>query len=312
MAELELSIRCKTVPNRIGFYAMCALFPIWSLLLPFVLGLFISWLMTHPGEADPNYASLFLFWLSAIPIASILLTAYFEDDKLYVSKDGIAFPLFMMPFLKMKRHWKWSDLKQADIKRNFESGQPETLQLEFKSGTACGLGATGITNSQMEQLLLAIELWGGEGARSKDLVQFQHELQNDNRGVGKATYTQMWEEELRRRFSATSFVPLEPDKELKGGHIKVVRQIAFGGLSAIYLAQKDGSDLVVVKEAVVPASADPETKQKAEEHFQREANLLLRLHHGNIAKVHDCFAEDGRNYLILEHINGQDLRQVNG
>ena len=33
------------------------------------------------------------------------------------------------------------------------------------------------------------------------------------------------------------------------------------------------------------------------------------LSHSNIAKVVDYFVEDGRNYLLLEYINGQDLRQ---
>jgi serine/threonine protein kinase len=67
--------------------------------------------------------------------------------------------------------------------------------------------------------------------------------------------------------------------------------------------------MVVLKEAVVPASADVETRRKAEEMFNREAALLVRLDHANIAKVIDHFVDDARNYLMLEYINGQDLRQ---
>jgi serine/threonine-protein kinase len=43
--------------------------------------------------------------------------------------------------------------------------------------------------------------------------------------------------------------------------------------------------------------------------LDREANMLARLRHNNIAKVLDHFSEDGRHYLMLEYINGQDLRQ---
>ena len=37
--------------------------------------------------------------------------------------------------------------------------------------------------------------------------------------------------------------------------------------------------------------------------------LLLRLKHTHIVSVLDYFVEKGRNYLLLEYINGQDLNQ---
>jgi serine/threonine-protein kinase len=102
---------------------------------------------------------------------------------------------------------------------------------------------------------------------------------------------------------------LEPDAVLQGGKIKIVRQLFFGGLSAIYLCQQEKKDLVVLKESVVPADSNDDLKLKAEELFAREAKFLMKLDHPNIVKVLDHFVEQGRNYLLLEHINGLDLRQ---
>ncbi len=120
----------------------------------------------------------------------------------------------------------------------------------------------------------------------------------------------MWEEELSRRFSATAFVPLEPDRKLQNGRVKIVKQLAFGGLSAIYLAQLNDKDMVVVKEAVIPEGTEEKTKAKAMELFAREAQFLIRLEHDQIAKVFDHFHEEGRHYLLLEYVRGQDLRQL--
>lgn len=306
MAELELTVHCKTLPNRIGFTVMCALFPVWALIVPTCLGLASAMVMQYSLQSSAVFMLLVI--LGMIPVLSILTTAYFEDDRLNLSKDSISFPLFMMLGLRLRRNRSWEELADAQIERSLDSGKTN-LVLRFKGGEKMTLKSKWFNKAEMEQLLLSLELWGTNCSRTPELMDYQRSLQNENTGIGKQSYTQMWEEELGRRFNATSFVPLEPDHELRGGELKVVKQIAFGGLSAIYLAQRNELEMVVLKEAVVPSSADVETRRKAEEMFNREAALLVRLDHPNVAKVLDHFVDDGRNYLMLEYINGQDLRQ---
>jgi serine/threonine-protein kinase len=43
--------------------------------------------------------------------------------------------------------------------------------------------------------------------------------------------------------------------------------------------------------------------------LDKEAEMISKLEHPNIAKVMDHFVEDGRHYLVLQYINGPDLRQ---
>jgi tRNA A-37 threonylcarbamoyl transferase component Bud32 len=306
MADLELTVHCRTAPNRVGFTIMCLLFPVWALIVPTCLGLVSAMIMQYPVSAFVAFT--LLFGLGIIPIASVFLTAFFEDDRLNLSKDSLSFPLFMMLGLRGRRSRSWQELVSANIVRSPDPGKDKVL-LRFAGGENMTLKSSWFNKAEMEQLLLSLELWGGNCDRTPALMDYQRELQNENSGVGKQSYTQMWEEELGRRFNATAFVPLEPDHTLRNGSLKVVKQIAFGGLSAIYLAQKNETDMVVLKEAVVPASSDAETRAKAEEMFNREAALLVKLNHPQIAKVLDHFVDDGRNYLMLEYINGQDLRQ---
>jgi predicted Ser/Thr protein kinase len=303
--KLELTLHCKTLPARIGFTTMCALFPVWALIVPTCLGLVSSMIMQQPVQSVAAF--YLLFGLAAIPILSIMLTAYFEDDRFNLSKDNLSFPLFMLLKLRGRRNRSWDELDTASLARTF--GDKSQLSLRFKNGDALELQSQWFSKPEMEQLLLSLELWGTECQRTPELMDYQRQLQNENTGLCKQNYTQMWEEELSRRFNATAFVPLEPGHQLRGGQLKVVKQLAFGGLSAIYLAQRNEVDMVVLKEAVVPASSDAQTKAKAEQMFNREAALLVKLDHPQVARVLDHFVDDGRNYLMLEYINGQDLRE---
>ncbi len=317
MAELELAVKYKPLPAKIGFGIMTVLMPIWAIIVPFIFGLFLTMVITSWGQltvaAVPVAGVLLL--LGSIPIIAILMAAVCEDDRVVVSKEGLSFPLFMMPKLRFRRERQWNDLVAAQVQ--LDTSKPDAknlavcgfLSLFFRSGGHITLDVSKVAKSELEQFLLAVEVWGQNCKRSPELIEFQNGLQNQSRGID-FSYTQMWEEELSRRFSATSFVPLEPDRKLQEGRIKIVRQLAFGGLSAIYLAQENEKEMVVIKEAVVPANADEQTHKKAAELFEREARLLIKLDHPNIAKVFDHFAEDNRSYMVLEYIRGQDLRQL--
>jgi hypothetical protein len=306
VAELEVAVNYRTRPAKIGLYTMMVLMPVWAIGVPFCLGLFLVLLQQQPVAFLP--ALLTMCVLISIPLVAVLLAAVCEDDLLTVSKEGLTFPLMFLPMLQYRRSRLWSDLRAAKLISDAEK-KSNILLLEFKSGGKTQMNLGNVSKSDQEQILLATEVWAKNCERAPELITYQNQLQNEARGVDHLSYTQMWEEELSRRFSATSFVPLEPDQILQNGRLKIVRQLAFGGLSAIYLAQEDGKQLVVLKEAVVPASADAQSKAKAAELFEREARLLIRLDHDNIARVFDHFAESGRNYLVLEYIHGQDLRQ---
>ena len=304
MAELELTVTYRSRPAKVGLYVMMGLMPVWAIVAPFCLGLFLSLLFTSSVAFAP--AATVMIILISIPLISILLAAYCEDDRMTISREGIGFPLLLMRTLGLKRERVWGDLSDAQL---ISGGKRQELILGYKSGGRARLNLANISKSDLEQFMLALEVWGKNCHRTPELIEYQNRLQNENRGLQQISYTQMWEEELSRRFSATSFVPLDPDHVLQNGRFKIVRQLAFGGLSAIYLAQQNEKDLVVVKEAVVPASADEQSRKKASELFEREARLLMGLNHANIARVYDHFAEQGRNYLVLEYIRGQDLRQ---
>ena len=53
-----------------------------------------------------------------------------------------------------------------------------------------------------------------------------------------------------------------------------------------------------------------ESREKALSMFKKEAAILAKLNHEDIAKIYDHFVENERHYMILEYISGEDLRRL--
>jgi len=86
------------------------------------------------------------------------------------------------------------------------------------------------------------------------------------------------------------------------GRYLIVQMIGKGGMGEVYLAvdQRLGS-AVALKRTVF---TEDETLRAA---FEREAKILGRLRHPVLPKVSDHFSENGDQFLVMEHISGDDL-----
>ena len=84
----------------------------------------------------------------------------------------------------------------------------------------------------------------------------------------------------------------------------IEEQIGRGGMGAVYVAidQKFGSRVAIKERAYEDA--------ELAEAFEREARLLNTLHHPILPHVSDYFSENGRYFLVMEYIEGEDLSEV--
>ncbi len=95
--------------------------------------------------------------------------------------------------------------------------------------------------------------------------------------------------------------PLAPNSMIQNRYL-VVQMIGKGGMGEVYLAvdQRLGS-AVALKRTFFN---DNNTLGTA---FEREARILARLRHPVLPKVIDHFSENGDQFLVMEHISGDDL-----
>jgi len=95
--------------------------------------------------------------------------------------------------------------------------------------------------------------------------------------------------------------PLAPNSLIQNRYL-IVHLIGKGGMGEVYLAvdQRLGSAIALKRTFF----ADDEMLGGA---FEREARTLARLRHPVLPKVSDHFTENGEQYLVMEHIAGDDL-----
>ncbi len=93
---------------------------------------------------------------------------------------------------------------------------------------------------------------------------------------------------------------------------KIIAPVGQGGMGAVYRADdlRLEGRVCAVKEVRPDPDATPEELAQAQTQFRREAFTLARLDHPNLPKVSDTFTENQREYLVMDFVGGQDLRQV--
>jgi len=295
MAEVTIAIPYRPLSKN----AAGGLCIFWGLVELAALGCF----MAVSGQLHPIAIWLLLILGAAISAYPpfVIISFYFEAGSLIADRDGLVMPPGLWGFGKTVSI-KWKDVTGVDFYR--AEGGRQSLLLNTQNSGLIKIAMSAVPPESLEKLLLAMEMWLPGQVWSDRAIAQRDGLQISS---DDASFTQLWESELRRRYSATTFIPHDPGAKITDG-LTVLKQIAFGGFSAVYLAENDQGEKVIVKELVVQSS-DLDMQTKAEELFGREAKLLAKLEHPQIARVFDHFVKDGHAYLVLENIEGENLRQ---
>jgi tRNA A-37 threonylcarbamoyl transferase component Bud32 len=300
--QQQFVVRYKAAPKWI--LELFGLASVASILLLAIFGL---------GSNDPATATV----LGGVCLLFILMALLMRDNRIILRPEGLYFPPYMLPGLYFRTSRTWTDIGAVML---VDSERPDYFMLDeydskellihFVSGGSVKLSLSAVSLPDLEKFFKASKRWGSTAVFQEELIDLKRKLFSGPSQTKQISFTTLWEEEMQQHFTTTNFVPLDRGKTLQSGRFRIMSQLTAGGLSAIYLAEKGDKRIVVLKEAVVPPNADEQTRAKAKELFEREARLLLRLNHPNIARVFDHFVERGRDYLVIEYIAGQSLRQL--
>lgn len=89
--------------------------------------------------------------------------------------------------------------------------------------------------------------------------------------------------------------------------LEILGFIGKGGMGAVYKARQPALDRFIALKVLPSAVAnDPGFAER----FNREARALARLNHPNIVAVHDFGQAGGLHYLLMEFVDGTNLREI--
>ena len=101
---------------------------------------------------------------------------------------------------------------------------------------------------------------------------------------------------------------LLPSQHLLKNQYSIIRKLAQGGQSAVYLARDTyANDAERAIKEMSESQLDPEKRQQAINDFMREAQILLSLNHHALARVIEFFTVDTRYFLVMEYVPGHNL-----
>src|SRR5689334_13285423 len=94
-----------------------------------------------------------------------------------------------------------------------------------------------------------------------------------------------------------------------GPRYYITRVIKAGGQGSVFETIGDDGQVYAVKE-MIDNFTNPKDRTEAIDRFEAEAKMLRRLSHPRIPKVYADFKDEGRQYLAMEFVRGEDLEEV--
>jgi len=309
-------LRYRVRSSILALALIVALSPIWlfwSCRAAFTL---ISAIFAALGQGRPvpefyEFMAFFYLFLTLVGVFAVYVCL---DTKISFDSQNLKLPVSFLFELRGRLSRSWKSLALVDFRdRQGRGDHCKNMILIFEGGACVCLSLTGMKRESLRELIQAVQLFAPQAKFLPELKTLDLDLVSGfDIGPAQAlhpSYTHLWEDELSNRFGSTIFVPLEPGARLQNDLITISGQLCFGGLSAIYLAEQKNFGRVILKESVLPLGCDEALKSKAIQMFEREAAILTELKHEHIAAVRDFFVEAGRHYIVLQHIEGIDLRR---
>jgi serine/threonine protein kinase/Tol biopolymer transport system component len=99
-------------------------------------------------------------------------------------------------------------------------------------------------------------------------------------------------------------MPILPGRRL--GPYEILSAIGAGGMGEVYKARDTRLDRTVAIKVLPTHLAD---RSELRERFDREAKTIASLNHPHICVLHDIGHQDGIDFLVMEHLEGETLAQ---
>lgn len=252
--------------------------------------------------ANPIYG--IVSFIGVVSILYYFLLVVLKPNSLVVTPTGMDKNLSVGPFTLTFDQLSWKEVTHASLlapsKHSDDNSKIVKLDRVNKKPFELNLNAL---EPEDRQLL---------NQRMKQYAPHATHAENFDEAMltrQKSSYTELWLQSLTAPPKRASVKPLMPGELLRNSQFEIIGRLGLGGQGTAYLCSEFGKK-VVLKETILPTFVDQAARQHALSRFEQEARLLNEMDHPQIVKLTDYFIEDHRSYLVLEHIDGSNLKEV--
>lgn len=222
-----------------------------------------------------------------------------------VSYHNLDLPSEKLPNLPkpMQMLQRFTDMTEA-ISKNLEL-KSDFIEIKDKD-RSLNIRLADLTKEQKAQLFFCIHKYAPwihiDAATQEALV--------GSSVLKEPRYTEIWFDVLTSKNDSKEHKELTKGSTLHNSNYVVEENIGSGGQAVIYLAMNSQNEKVILKEyQLVPGESLGVLIESARA-FENETTLLSQLSCNSIVKMKDMFYEDNCVFVVLEHVEGQNLRQL--
>jgi serine/threonine-protein kinase len=112
--------------------------------------------------------------------------------------------------------------------------------------------------------------------------------------------------------ASSGFVSPHPEGAVLRDRYRLSAIVGQGGMGNVYRAEdlRLPGRLCAIKEVIPDPHLTQELRDQANQQFLQEASILAQLDHPNLPKVSDFFSDNDRDYLVMDYVPGQNLKQI--
>lgn len=253
------------------------------------------------------------YWLYSGSQTSAIIWLGLAISVLLMRVAGMASPKFLFvdnQTIGMANSFhRFENLTSVSLRKTGEMSDPLDGFLDIQTLETLKIDLSRIPELQKRHLLLRlVDRYAGKALRNDEFLRTTNAIvdiqftdlwlqSNDNQGTVQDTQKENTGKILNEKYKITSI-------------------LGYGGQGTTYMAQREfgdaseASELLVIKESVLPTQADVRIMLDSIQRFKRGAELLIKLDHPQIVKLIDDFVENDRAYLVMEYIRGETLRQL--
>lgn len=262
---------------------------------------------------------IMVIWVLAVFFLFLALKIMISPNRLTINREGIELDFWTDIMSTETDRVNFSDVERVELVGASDSANPEKLEILVTTkpretplgplASVLTLKLSAIRKADREKFLKALEEFAPARATSSEVVEALK--------VGaENSYTELWLQSLNESSIRKNIQPLCEGDLLQDGRYQIVRRLGIGGEGTAYEAF-DRSNLahgkverIVLKETIMPPYTDRPQEQESLSRIKKESEILSSLNSPLVVACHGFFLEDRRSYLVLEYIEGENLREL--